>query len=61
MSLGVVILEAPDLIQARFRAKLEGVDQGAAFAAGWELDDERAAPVPRVVSVACCRHTRRTS
>jgi hypothetical protein len=45
--LGVIILEATDLLHARFRANLEGLDRDADFSEGHELDDERAAAVPK--------------
>jgi hypothetical protein len=43
---GVVILDSSHLIQARMRAVVEGIDQGADFAEGHELDPETAAMVP---------------
>jgi len=43
---GVILLEAADLIDARLRAGRGKLDQGAKFAAGYELDDEQAALVP---------------
>jgi len=43
---GVVILQAADVVQARVRANMARLDQGAEFAAGYELDDEQAALVP---------------
>lgn len=45
--LGVIILDASDLLHARFRANLEGLDHDAEFAEGHELDDEYAAVVPK--------------
>ncbi len=44
--LGVVLIQAGDLIDARLRAKRGKLDQGAKFAAGYELDDEHAALMP---------------
>jgi hypothetical protein len=46
---GVVLIEAPDLKQARFRAAVEGQDQDADFAAGHGLNDEIAARIPAAV------------
>jgi hypothetical protein len=43
---GVVILDSSHLMQARMRAAVEGIDQGADFAEGHELDQETAALVP---------------
>jgi hypothetical protein len=42
----VIILEASDLMHARFRANLEEVDQNAEFAEGHVLGDEHAAMIP---------------
>jgi hypothetical protein len=43
---GVVIMNSSHLLQARMRAAVEGIDQGADFAEGPELDLETAALVP---------------
>jgi hypothetical protein len=43
---GVLILESPDPLQARFRAGVFGLDQGAEFAEGHPLDEALAAAVP---------------
>jgi hypothetical protein len=43
---GVVILDSSHLMHARVRAAVAGIDQGAEFAEGHELDPETAALVP---------------
>jgi hypothetical protein len=43
---GVVVIEAPSLIDARMRAALEAVEAGVDFAEGHELDASRSALVP---------------
>jgi hypothetical protein len=43
---GVVILDSSHLMHARVQAAVEGIDQGAEFAEGHELDPETAALVP---------------
>jgi hypothetical protein len=35
---GVVVLDAPDLLQARFKAEVYGKDRGLEFASGHQLD-----------------------
>jgi hypothetical protein len=44
---GVLIIEAPDLLQGRFRAGVFGLDEEADFAEGYEIDAEREAAVPK--------------
>jgi hypothetical protein len=43
---GVVVVEAPSLIDARMCAALEAVEAGVDFAEGQELDAARSALVP---------------
>jgi hypothetical protein len=43
---GVVVIEAPSLIDARMHATLEAVEAGVDFADGHELDAALAALVP---------------
>jgi len=43
---GVVVIEAPSLIDARMRAALEAVEAGVDFAEGHEIDAARSALVP---------------
>jgi hypothetical protein len=43
---GVVLIEAPDLMQSRLQAAVDERDQAADFAAGHELNDEVAARIP---------------
>ena len=43
---GVVILEAPDLPHARFKAAVKGFDQGAEFVAGHDLGPDLARRIP---------------
>ncbi len=45
-AVGVVVIEAPSLIDARTRAAMEAVDAGADFAEGHKLDAALAALVP---------------
>jgi hypothetical protein len=44
--LGVLILDAASLMEARMRANLDRIDQGAAFARGYRVDKEVAGLVP---------------
>jgi hypothetical protein len=43
---GVVIMDSSHLLQARMRAAVEGIDQGAEFTEDHELDAETAVLVP---------------
>jgi hypothetical protein len=43
---GVVITDAPDLLQARFRAAVHGFDEGKTFGEGHELGPEHDDLVP---------------
>jgi hypothetical protein len=43
---GVVIMDFPRVIQARLRAAVKGIDQGAGFCEGHELDETAAALMP---------------
>jgi hypothetical protein len=43
---GVIILKSSHLMSARMRAAVKGMDQGADFAEGHQLDPETAALVP---------------
>jgi hypothetical protein len=45
-TVGVVVIEAPSLIDARMRAALEAVEAGVDFAEGHEIDATRSALVP---------------
>ena len=45
-TVGVVVIEAPSLIDARMRAALEAVEAGVDFAEGHEIDAARSALVP---------------
>jgi hypothetical protein len=45
-AVGVVVIEAPSLIDARLRAALEAVEAGVDFTEGQELDAARSALVP---------------
>jgi hypothetical protein len=45
-AVGVVVIEAPSLIDARMRAALEAVEAGVNFAEGHELDAAQSALVP---------------
>jgi hypothetical protein len=44
--IGVVVIEAPDPLQARFRAAVEGLDREGDFADSYGLDPETAARIP---------------
>jgi hypothetical protein len=43
---GVVVIEAPSLVDARMRAALEAVEASVDFAEGQEIDAARSALVP---------------
>jgi len=45
-TVGVVVIEAPSLIDARMRAALEAVEASVDFAEGHEIDAARSALVP---------------
>jgi hypothetical protein len=43
---GVVVLDAPDLLQAKFKAAVYGDDRGLEFASGHQLDTLSAEQIP---------------
>jgi hypothetical protein len=43
---GVIVIEAPDLLQARFKAAVYDMDRGLEFAAGHQLDPLSAEQIP---------------
>jgi hypothetical protein len=43
---GVVVVDSPDLLQARFKAAVYGFDRGLDFASGQPLDQESASQIP---------------
>jgi hypothetical protein len=47
--IGVLIIEAPDLLQARFKAAVFELDRGAEFSEGHALNPEMVARVPERV------------
>jgi hypothetical protein len=42
---GVVVIESPDLLQARLKAAVYGFDRGLAFVSGHQLDPESASQI----------------
>jgi hypothetical protein len=43
---GVVVIDSPDLLQARFKAAVHGFDRGLDFEPGHQLDQESAGQIP---------------
>jgi hypothetical protein len=43
---GVVVIDAPDVLQARFKAEVYGMDRRLDFTSGHELDKESTVQIP---------------
>ena len=46
MAAGVVVVDSPDLLQARFKAAVHGFDRGLDFESGHQLDRESVRQIP---------------
>jgi hypothetical protein len=55
---GVVVMEAPSMLQARMKAAVPGIDAGAPFAEGRHHDGGRKAGVQPLALVTARTHTR---